>query len=111
MDSHKLSVAPMLDCTNSHFRRLVRLVSRRVHLWTEMVHQDAVIHAHEHPHARASARKNPRESIRARASARVHPPARVHARACIHTAVALVRGAGVLACGGRTRRGRVLTAM
>lgn len=47
MDSHKLSVAPMLDCTNSHFRRLVRLVSRRVHLWTEMVHQDAVIHAHE----------------------------------------------------------------
>ena len=47
MDSHKLSVAPMLDCTDSHFRRLVRLVSRRVHLWTEMVHQDAVIHAHE----------------------------------------------------------------
>ena len=47
VDSHKLSVAPMLDCTDSHFRRLVRLVSRRVHLWTEMVHQDAVIHAHE----------------------------------------------------------------
>jgi len=46
VDSHKISVAPMLDCTDSHFRRLVRLLSRRVHLWTEMVNQDAVIHAH-----------------------------------------------------------------
>ena len=41
-----LSVAPMLDCTNTHFRRLCRLVSRRTHLWTEMINQDAVIHAH-----------------------------------------------------------------
>jgi tRNA-dihydrouridine synthase A len=46
VDSHRLSVAPMLDCTNTHFRRLCRLVSRRTHLWTEMINQDAVIHSH-----------------------------------------------------------------
>ena len=45
VDSHRLSVAPMLDCTDTHFRRLCRLVSRRTHLWTEMINQDAVIHA------------------------------------------------------------------
>ena len=46
-DSHRLSVAPMLDCTDTHFRRLCRLLSKRVHLWTEMVNQDAVIHSHK----------------------------------------------------------------
>ena len=46
-DSHKLSVAPMLDCTDSHFRRLCRLMSSKVHLWTEMVNQDAVLYAHK----------------------------------------------------------------
>ena len=45
-DSHRLSVAPMLDCTDAHFRAVCRSFSRRTHLWTEMIHQDAVIHSH-----------------------------------------------------------------
>ena len=47
VDSHRLSVAPMLDCTDTHFRRLCRLLSRRVHLWTEMINQDAIIYSHK----------------------------------------------------------------
>ena len=47
VDSHRLSVAPMLDCTDSHFRRLCRLLSKRTHLWSEMVNQDAVLYAHK----------------------------------------------------------------
>ena len=47
VDSHRLSVAPMLDCTDTHFRQLCRLLSRRVHLWTEMVNQDAVLYSHK----------------------------------------------------------------
>jgi tRNA-dihydrouridine synthase A len=46
VDSHRLSVAPMLDCTDTHFRRVCRLMSRRVHLWTEMINQDAIIYSH-----------------------------------------------------------------
>jgi hypothetical protein len=36
----------MLDCTDAHFRAVCRSFSRRTHLWTEMIHQDAVIHSH-----------------------------------------------------------------
>jgi len=39
-----LSVAPMMDCTDRHFRGLMRQVSRHVLLYTEMVTQHAVIH-------------------------------------------------------------------
>jgi len=47
VDSHRLSVAPMMDCTDTHFRQLCRMLSRRVHLWTEMVNQDAVLYSHK----------------------------------------------------------------
>lgn len=40
----RLSVAPMMECTDRHFRYLVRLLSRRTLLYTEMVHANAVIH-------------------------------------------------------------------
>ncbi len=39
-----LSVAPMMDCTDRHFRWLMRQVSRHVLLYTEMVTQHAVLH-------------------------------------------------------------------
>ena len=45
IDSHRISVAPMLECTDTHFRRVCRLLSRRAHLWTEMVNQDAIVHS------------------------------------------------------------------
>ncbi|MCP1727015.1 tRNA-dihydrouridine synthase A [Natronospira proteinivora] len=40
---HRLSVAPMMDWTDRHFRYFLRLISRRVLLYTEMVHARAVI--------------------------------------------------------------------
>lgn len=40
----RLSVAPMMDCTDRHCRYLLRLISRRTLLYTEMVTAAAVIH-------------------------------------------------------------------
>lgn len=39
-----LSVAPMMDCTDRHFRWLMRQISRHTLLYTEMVTANAVIH-------------------------------------------------------------------
>lgn len=41
---HKLSVAPMMDWTDRHERVFLRLISRRVLLYTEMVSSGAIIH-------------------------------------------------------------------
>ena len=40
----RLSVAPMMDCTDRHFRYLVRLVTRHTLLYTEMVTSAALVH-------------------------------------------------------------------
>ena len=40
----RLSVAPMMDCTDRHFRYLVRLVTRHTLLYTEMVTGAALVH-------------------------------------------------------------------
>ncbi|MGM0412917.1 MAG: tRNA dihydrouridine(20/20a) synthase DusA [Pseudomonadota bacterium] len=40
----EVSVAPMMDWTDRHYRYLARLLSRRVVLYTEMVHAQAAIH-------------------------------------------------------------------
>lgn len=40
----RLSVAPMLDCTDRHARYLLRLISRHALLYTEMVVDQALIH-------------------------------------------------------------------
>ncbi|MCP5152263.1 MAG: tRNA dihydrouridine(20/20a) synthase DusA [Ectothiorhodospiraceae bacterium] len=40
----RLSVAPMMDCTDRHFRVLARLISRRTLLYTEMVTTAALLH-------------------------------------------------------------------
>ncbi|CAM5999738.1 unnamed protein product [Sphagnum jensenii] len=42
----RLSIAPMIDVTNTHFREFMRLVTRRSVLYTEMIHHDAVLHNH-----------------------------------------------------------------
>ena len=41
---HRLSVAPMMDWTDRHCRRLHRLLSRRALLYTEMVTAAAILH-------------------------------------------------------------------
>jgi tRNA-dihydrouridine synthase A len=42
--SHKFSIAPMMDWTDTHCRVLHRLLTRRTLLYTEMVTADAVLH-------------------------------------------------------------------
>ncbi len=42
--SHRLCVAPMMDWTDRHCRRLHRVLSRRARLYTEMLTAEAVIH-------------------------------------------------------------------
>lgn len=38
------SVAPMMDCTDRHFRYLARLISKRTLLYTEMITSAALVH-------------------------------------------------------------------
>jgi tRNA-dihydrouridine synthase A len=42
--THRLCVAPMMDWTDRHCRRLHRALSRRARLYTEMLTADAVVH-------------------------------------------------------------------
>ena len=42
--NRKISVAPMMDCTDRHDRFFLRLMSKNVHLYTEMVSTKSVIH-------------------------------------------------------------------
>jgi len=42
MSSSTLSLAPMMEYTDRHFRQLVRLISRRTLLYTEMVSSNAI---------------------------------------------------------------------
>ena len=43
--AYRFSVAPMLDCTDRHFRVLMRQISRRALLYTEMVVAQALHHS------------------------------------------------------------------
>ena len=45
MLDHKFSVAPMIDCTDRHFRYFARLMSKRSVLYTEMITTGAILHA------------------------------------------------------------------
>jgi tRNA-dihydrouridine synthase A len=66
-----ISVAPMMECTDRHFRFLVRLISQHVRLYTEMVTAPAIIHGkkefllayspEEHPVALQLGGSNPEE--------------------------------------------------
>lgn len=42
--ARRLSVAPMLDWTDRHYRYLARCITRHTWLYTEMIHAGAVIH-------------------------------------------------------------------
>ncbi len=45
LSTSTLSVAPMMECTDRHFRFLLRLISRRTRLYTEMVTANALVHS------------------------------------------------------------------
>ena len=41
---HKISVAPMMDCTDKHFRMIMRKISSKALLYTEMIVVQSLIH-------------------------------------------------------------------
>jgi tRNA-dihydrouridine synthase A len=46
MIDEKLSVAPMMEWTDPHYRMLLRGITKKTVLYTEMVIDEAVIHCH-----------------------------------------------------------------
>jgi tRNA-dihydrouridine synthase A len=46
--THRLSVAPMMDRTDRHFRYFMRQITRRTLLYTEMVTSAAIMHGDRH---------------------------------------------------------------
>jgi len=40
----RISIAPMMDCTDRHFRRLIRAITQKTYLYTEMITTGAVIY-------------------------------------------------------------------
>ncbi len=44
-EAYRFSIAPMLDCTDSHFRMLMRQISKRALLYTEMIVANALHHS------------------------------------------------------------------
>ncbi len=47
MINRLISIAPMMGCTDRHFRQLIRLISERVMLYTEMVTTWALLKGHK----------------------------------------------------------------
>ena len=44
-NSHKISVAPMMDCTDKHFRKLIRKISKKALLYTEMIVAQSLVYS------------------------------------------------------------------
>lgn len=57
--SHRLSVAPMMDRTDRHFRYFIRIISKRVLLYTEMITTGALIHGDRERYLQYNPAENP----------------------------------------------------
>lgn len=57
--AHPLSIAPMMDRTDRHFRALARVLSKRVLLYTEMVTTGALLHGDRDRHLDYDASEHP----------------------------------------------------
>ncbi|MGE0736334.1 MAG: tRNA dihydrouridine(20/20a) synthase DusA [Alphaproteobacteria bacterium] len=55
----RLSVAPMMDCTDRHFRYFARLLTKRTLLYTEMVTTGAILHGDRSRFLKFDPRENP----------------------------------------------------
>ena len=44
---HKISVAPMMDCTDKHFRMIMRKISSKALLYTEMIVGQSLIYTNK----------------------------------------------------------------
>lgn len=59
ISTRRLSVAPMLDWTDRHYRYLARQISRHAWLYSEMVHAGAIIHGDAERFLRKDDSENP----------------------------------------------------
>ncbi len=59
IQSRKFSVAPMMDVTDRHLRYLLRLISRRTLLYTEMITTGALLHGDRQRFLRFHPREHP----------------------------------------------------
>ncbi|THB69528.1 MAG: tRNA dihydrouridine(20/20a) synthase DusA [Gammaproteobacteria bacterium] len=59
MLSHKISIAPMISCTDRHFRYLVRLLTKHTVLYSEMITTGAVIFGDKERHLGFNEGENP----------------------------------------------------
>jgi len=44
---HKISIAPMMDCTDRHFRMIMRKISSKALLYTEMIVAQSLVHTNK----------------------------------------------------------------
>ena len=44
---HKLSIAPMMDCTDKHFRMIMRKISSEALLYTEMIVAQSLVYSNK----------------------------------------------------------------
>ena len=44
---HKLSIAPMMDCTDKHFRMIMRKISSAALLYTEMIVAQSLVYTNK----------------------------------------------------------------
>jgi len=44
---HKLSIAPMMDCTDKHFRMIMRKISSEALLYTEMIVAQSLVYTNK----------------------------------------------------------------
>ena len=44
---HKLSIAPMMDCTDKHFRMIMRKISSKALLYTEMIVAQSLVYTNK----------------------------------------------------------------
>jgi len=58
-DSHRLCVAPMMEWTDRHCRVLLRAITKRTLLYTEMIHCGAVLHGNAERHLAHDALEHP----------------------------------------------------
>ncbi len=57
--NRKISIAPMMECTDRHYRYFMRLITQHTLLYTEMVTQDAIIHGDREKLLGFNAKENP----------------------------------------------------
>ena len=46
-NNHKLSIAPMMDCTDKHFRMIIRKISSKALLYTEMIVAQSLVYTNK----------------------------------------------------------------